>query len=95
MALVVFAFFFAYYVYEPPYRGLYPDLLTEGVYGRSQGVQHVFRGVAIGGALIAGGALPCLGTVALPGRRDRAHARLRRPDRAPARGRGPWRVFEA
>jgi MFS family permease len=57
MALVVFAFFFAYYVYEPPYRGLYPDLLHEGVYGRSQGVQHVFRGVAIGGALIAGGVL--------------------------------------
>src|ERR671934_2428355 len=24
MALVLFAFFFAYYVYEPPYRGLYP-----------------------------------------------------------------------
>ena len=23
-ALLVFAFFFAYYVYEPPYRGLYP-----------------------------------------------------------------------
>jgi MFS family permease len=57
MALVVFAFFFAYYVYEPPYRGLYPDLLPEGVYGRSQSVQHVFRGVAIGGALIAGGVL--------------------------------------
>jgi MFS-type transporter involved in bile tolerance (Atg22 family) len=57
MALVVFAFFFAYYVYEPPYRGLYPDLLPEGVYGRSQSVQHVFRGIAIGGALIAGGVL--------------------------------------
>ncbi len=28
-ALLVFAFFFAYYVYEPPYRGLYPDLLPE------------------------------------------------------------------
>ena len=27
--LLVFAFFFAYYVYEPPYRGLYPDLLPE------------------------------------------------------------------
>ena len=23
--LIVLAFFFAYYVYEPPYRGLYPD----------------------------------------------------------------------
>ena len=28
-AILVFAFFFAYYVYEPPYRGLYPDLLPE------------------------------------------------------------------
>ena len=30
-ALLVCAFFFAYYVYEPPYRGLYPDLLPETV----------------------------------------------------------------
>jgi len=56
-ALLVFAFFFAYYVYEPPYRGLYPDLLPEGVYGRAQGVQHLFRGVALGGGLILGGVL--------------------------------------
>ena len=28
--LIVLAFFFAYYVYEPPYRGLYPDLLPPG-----------------------------------------------------------------
>lgn len=56
-ALVVFAFFFAYYVYEPPYRGLYPDLLHESVYGRSQSVQHVLRGAAIGVALVGGGFL--------------------------------------
>jgi MFS family permease len=56
-ALLVFAFFFAYYVYEPPYRGLYPDVLPERVFGRAQGVQHLFRGVAIGGALIGGGFL--------------------------------------
>src|SRR5919198_869754 len=43
-ALVVFAFFFAYYVYEPPYRGLYPDLLPSDVFGKAQGVQHVLRG---------------------------------------------------
>ena len=30
-ALIVLAFFFAYYVYEPPYRGLYPDLSREPV----------------------------------------------------------------
>jgi MFS family permease len=56
-ALIVFAFFFAYYVYEPPYRGLYPDLLPEERYGTSQGAQHVLRGVAIGAALVGGGFL--------------------------------------
>jgi MFS family permease len=56
-ALLVFAFFFAYYVYEPPYRGLYPDLLPEGLFGRAQGIQHLLRGAALGVALIGGGAL--------------------------------------
>ncbi len=56
-ALMLCALFFAYYVYEPPYRGLYPDLLPERVFGRAQGVQHLFRGLAIGGALIGGGYL--------------------------------------
>jgi MFS family permease len=56
-ALMLFALFFAYYVYEPPYRGLYPDVLPEQVFGRAQGVQHVFRGLAIAGALIGGGYL--------------------------------------
>src|ERR671931_718431 len=56
-ALVVFAFFFAYYVYEPPYRGLYPDLLSPAVFGKAQGVQHVLRGLALGGALVGGGFL--------------------------------------
>lgn len=55
--LIVLAFFFAYYVYEPPYRGLYPDLLHESMYGRSQSVQHILRGVAIGIALVGGGFL--------------------------------------
>jgi MFS family permease len=56
-ALMVFAFFAAYYVYEPPYRGLYPDLLPAAVFGRSVGVQHLFRGLAIAGALVGGGFL--------------------------------------
>ena len=59
-ALALFAFFFAYYVYEPPYRGLYPDLLEPGVFGRAQGVQHVYRGAALGGALVGGGFLLAL-----------------------------------
>jgi MFS family permease len=57
VTLIVLAFFFAYYVYEPPYRGLYPDVLHESLYGRSQGVQHVLRGIALGIALVAGGFL--------------------------------------
>jgi MFS family permease len=56
-ALVVFAFFFAYYLYEPPYRGLYPDLLPQWTYGRAQSVQHALRGLALGGALVGGGFL--------------------------------------
>jgi MFS family permease len=56
-ALIVFAFFFAYYVYEPPYRGLYPDLLPPSTYGRAQGIQHVLRGMALGSALVGGGFL--------------------------------------
>jgi MFS family permease len=56
-ALLVLAFFVAYYVYEPPYRGLYPDLLHESTFGRSQGVQHIMRGAAIGAALVGGGFL--------------------------------------
>ena len=57
MAVLAFAFFFAYYVFEPPYRGLYPDLLEPRAYARSQGVQHILRGIAIGGGLVGGGAL--------------------------------------
>src|SRR5437588_6392219 len=53
--LIVLAFFFAYYVYEPPYRGLYPDLLPQETYGRAQGIQHVLRGIALGSALVGGG----------------------------------------
>jgi MFS family permease len=57
MTLLLLAFFFAYYVYEPPYRGLYPDLLPPSEYGRSQGIQHLLRGLAIGFGLVGGGFL--------------------------------------
>src|ERR671936_238365 len=50
--LIVLAFFFAYYVYEPPYRGLYPDLLPPRTYGRAQGIQHLLRGIALGIGLV-------------------------------------------
>jgi MFS family permease len=56
-ALVIFCFFFAYYVYEPPYRGLYPDVLPPEYYGRGQSIQHLLRGIALGGAMVGGGFL--------------------------------------
>ena len=55
--VIVLSFFFAYYLYEPPYRGLYPDVLPATTFGRSQGVQHIQRGIAIGIALVGGGLL--------------------------------------
>ncbi len=55
--LLVAAFFCAYYVYEPPYRGLYPDLVPPREYGRSQSAQHLLRGAALGLALVSGGFL--------------------------------------
>ena len=55
--LLVLSFFVAYYVYEPPYRGLYPDLLHQSVFGRAQSVQHIMRGAALGVALVGGGFL--------------------------------------
>jgi MFS family permease len=55
--LIILGFYFAYYVYEPPYRGLYPDLVPSTLYGRSQSVQHVMRGAALGIALVGGGFL--------------------------------------
>jgi len=55
--LIILAFYFAYYVFEPPYRGLYPDLVPRGEYGRSQSVQHIMRGTALGIALVGGGFL--------------------------------------
>jgi MFS family permease len=57
VGLVIAAFYAAYYIYEPPYRGLYPDLLDQSLYGRSQSVQHILRGAAIGIALVGGGFL--------------------------------------
>ncbi|MFL5922679.1 MAG: MFS transporter, partial [Gaiellaceae bacterium] len=55
--VIVMSFFFAYYLYETPYRGLYPDVLPPEVFGRSQGIQHILRGIALGTALVGGGLL--------------------------------------
>jgi MFS family permease len=55
--VIVMSFFFAYYLYETPYRGLYPDVLPPELFGRSQGIQHILRGIALGVALVGGGLL--------------------------------------
>lgn len=48
-------FFVGYYLYYPPYRALYADLLPRDLYARSQASQAVLRGAGLGGALLAGG----------------------------------------
>ncbi len=55
--VIVMSFFFAYYLFETPYRGLYPDVLPPELFGRSQGIQHILRGIALGTALVGGGLL--------------------------------------
>jgi Na+/melibiose symporter-like transporter len=55
--VAVGVFFLAYYLYEPPYRSLYPDRLGRHVMGRSQSVQNLLRGAALGLALVLGGVL--------------------------------------
>ena len=85
--LIVLAFFFAYYVYEPPYRGLYPDLLHEAVYGRAQGAQHLMRGLALGTAVLGGLGLFHSGTRLRSYSRGRRRRGLRGADRVRRRGR--------
>ena len=53
----VLIFFIGYYLYYPPYRALYADLLPRSFYARAQASQAVLRGVGLGAALIAGGLL--------------------------------------
>jgi MFS family permease len=56
-AATVLMFFVGYYVYYPPYRALYADLLPRTLYARAQAGQAVARGVGLGVALLAGGLL--------------------------------------
>jgi MFS family permease len=53
----VLAFFVGYYLYYPPYRALYADLLPRSFYARAQASQAVLRGVGLGVALLTGGLL--------------------------------------
>jgi len=55
--MAVLLFFIGYYLYYPPYRALYADLLPRTLYARAQASQAVLRGAGLGAALIAGGLL--------------------------------------
>jgi MFS family permease len=53
----VLVFFVGYYVYYPPYRALYADLLPRRLYARAQAGQAIARGAGLGFALLVGGLL--------------------------------------
>lgn len=53
--VLLFVFFFGNYVYEPPWRGLYADLVPAAVAGRGQAAASIMRGIAMAGALVGGG----------------------------------------
>lgn len=53
----IFLFFSGYFVYYPPYRALYADLVPSTHFGRAQGDQGVMRGLGLGAALVGGGLL--------------------------------------
>jgi MFS family permease len=56
-AAAVLMFFVGYYIYYPPYRALYADLLPRTLYARAQAGQAIARGAGLGAALLAGGLL--------------------------------------
>jgi MFS family permease len=56
-AVAVLAFFVGYYLYYPPYRAMYADLLPRSFYARAQSSQAILRGAGLGAALLAGGLL--------------------------------------
>ncbi|HVV76771.1 MAG TPA: MFS transporter [Mycobacteriales bacterium] len=53
----ILAFYIGYYIYYPPYRAIYADLLPRRLLPRAQSSQAVLRGAGLGVALIAGGLL--------------------------------------
>jgi MFS family permease len=55
--LTVLMFFVGYYLYYPPYRAIYADLLPRRLFARAQSAQAIQRGAGLGIALITGGLL--------------------------------------
>jgi MFS family permease len=55
--VTVLMFFVGYYLYYPPYRAIYADVLPRRLFARAQSAQAVQRGAGLGIALISGGLL--------------------------------------
>ncbi|HWB65820.1 MAG TPA: MFS transporter [Mycobacteriales bacterium] len=53
----ILVFFIGYYLYYPPYRAIYADLLPRRLFARAQSGQAIQRGAGLGLALLAGGLL--------------------------------------
>ncbi|HTW21537.1 MAG TPA: MFS transporter [Mycobacteriales bacterium] len=55
--VAILLFFVGYYLYYPPYRAIYADVLPRRLFARAQSAQAVQRGAGLGVALISGGLL--------------------------------------
>jgi MFS family permease len=55
--ITILMFFVGYYLYYPPYRAIYADILPRRLFARAQSAQAIQRGAGLGIALIAGGLL--------------------------------------
>lgn len=55
--LAILLFFVGYYLYYPPYRAIYADLLPRRLFAHAQSSQAIQRGAGLGVALILGGLL--------------------------------------
>jgi MFS family permease len=55
--VTILMFFVGYYLYYPPYRAIYADLLPRRLFARAQSTQAIQRGAGFGIALISGGLL--------------------------------------
>jgi MFS family permease len=55
--LTVLMFFVGYYLYYPPYRAIYADILPRRLFARAQAAQAIQRGAGLGIALITGALL--------------------------------------
>jgi MFS family permease len=55
--ITILMFFVGYYLYYPPYRAIYADLLPKRLFARAQSAQAIQRGAGFGIALVTGGLL--------------------------------------